>query len=297
MKYAIIVDSACGLTQKQAEKLGWYYLPLHIEIDNVEYEDGVDITTKNLFEKYTKEADVKTSAINIGKTIELFEKLSKEYDKLFVYPISKFLSGTYQSLENLALEFPKLRVIKSVEVVQLIAFDLFWFENQMKKDPSKFEEYLQFIENNGFKKSLTLIPKYNKYLVKGGRLTPAAAIIAKMLNIVPLIKWEDGQLKKEGIGRNFKKTVLKNIEDKYDFFKQLNNPNAFVAYLHSNASEEEKTSIVAKFESLFNFKPYITLIAPVISIHTGPEAYAAVVIDLDKQTKEIIEEKIKLINE
>ncbi|VEU78119.1 DegV family protein [Mycoplasmopsis columbinasalis] len=285
MKYAIVVDSASSLTKDEAEKLGWYFLPLHITINNIEYEDGVQITSKNLFEKFTLDKEVKTSSVNLGEAENLFIELSKEYDKIFVYPISKHLSGCCQSLTILAEQFPKVRVIQSVEIVELILLDLFWLENQIKKDETKIDEYIKFIENGGWRKSVTLIPKYNKYLVKGGRLHPAAALVAKLLNIVPLIAFEDGQLLKEGVGRIFKKSILKNIEKKKEFLKANETNEFLVAYLHSNATEDDQRDIQNKFEEVFGEKVIKRFISPVVSIHTGPESYVGIVMEIDKETK------------
>ncbi|WP_430001023.1 DegV family protein, partial [Mycoplasmopsis bovis] len=84
---------------------------------------------------------------------------------------------------------------------------------------SKCLIYSSYLENPSWKHSVSVIPKYNRYLVKGGRLHPAAALVARMLKLVPIIKWEDGQLMKENIGRNFEKTISKNLSQKYESVK------------------------------------------------------------------------------
>lgn len=298
MKYAIIVDSSCALTKKQAEALGWFYTPLHINIDEKEFEDGVDINTSNLFNFYTKKAKVKTSAINIAKTTELFEKLSKEYDKIIFYPISHHLSSTYQTSKTMEEDFPKLRTIKSVQIVQLIVLDLIWFEKQMAKDPSKMDEYLKYIEDGGFHKSITLIPKYNDYLVKGGRLHPAAAAIAKLFKIVPLIAVDGGQLKKEGVGHVFSKTTIKNIVSKAKNFKINDKKNVLLtAYIHTGASKEEQKTFIEEFKKQYHQDPWVNWLAPVVAIHTGPEAFSNVAVECPKETKQIFWEKMDKIKD
>ncbi|UUD35262.1 DegV family protein [Mycoplasmopsis caviae] len=298
MKYAIVVDSSCALTKKQAEALGWFYTPLHINVDDKEFEDGVDINTSNLFNYYTKKAKVKTSVINLAKTSELFEKLSKEYDKIIFYPISHHLSSTYQTSKTMEEEFPKLRAIKSIEIVQLIVLDLIWFEQQMAKDPSKFEEYIKFIEDGSFHKSITLIPKYNDYLVKGGRLHPAAAAIAKLFKIVPLISVDRGELKKEGVGRVFAKSTIKNIASKAKDFKLENKDNELIsAYVHTGASQEEQEKYIEEFRIQYKQEPFVGWLAPVVAIHTGPEAFANVAVECPKETKELFLNKMEQIKD
>ncbi|WP_334687351.1 DegV family protein [Mycoplasmopsis felis] len=72
---------------------------------------------------------------------------------------------------------------------------------------------------------ITLIPKHNDYLVKGGRLSPAAATIAKLLKIVPLIRFENGKLEKQGKGRLFLKSIFNEIDIKF------NNSNSDLVFL------------------------------------------------------------------
>ncbi|WP_406617527.1 DegV family protein [Mycoplasmopsis adleri] len=295
-KYAIVVDSSCGLTQEQAAKLGWFYLPLYLEIDGVNYADGIEITPDTLFDKFNLKATVKTSSFNLEQANELFEKLSKEYEHIIMYPISKHLSSAYQTLKLMENDFPKLRVISSVEVVQLIAFDCIWMQNELDKDFSKLDEVITFLENNGFRKSITLIPKYNQYLVKGGRLHPAAALIAKIFKLVPLIKWVDGQLLKEGIGHKFDKSIMKNMTKKHEEFKIEKGFSELVVMEHSGIPQEEKMKYVKEIEKIYNTNVLLCFIPPVVSIHVGPESYALMLIEMKEETKQLILEKFKEIN-
>lgn len=282
MKYAIVVDSSCGLTQEQAEKLGYFYLPLHITINNKEYRDGIDVNGANLFDFYDKKSFGKTSAVNMGQANDLLEELSSEYDKVLVYPISKHLSGTCSALTTIAQEYENVRVVQSIQVVQIILLDLVWFQYQMSIDPSKFDEYVDQLENGWFRNTVTLIPKYNDYLVKGGRLHPAAAAVAKLFKIVPMICFEQGQLKKEGVGRSFTKTTLKSVEKKKEILPLKEGKEPLAMVLHSMALENEKSEFINKVVQEFNVNPVVDIIPPVIAIHTGPEALAIVIFELDR---------------
>ncbi|WP_429994896.1 DegV family protein, partial [Mycoplasmopsis bovis] len=76
MKYAIVTDSSIGLTKAQTEKLGWFFLPLNLVIDGVNYADGVDITSDTLFEKFTLESDDKSVNKSIAYCILNIEDLT-----------------------------------------------------------------------------------------------------------------------------------------------------------------------------------------------------------------------------
>ncbi|WP_029608538.1 DegV family protein [Mycoplasma simbae] len=283
MKYAIVVDSSCALAQEQANKLNWHYLPLHILIDGKEYRDGVDINTTNLFEFYGKKQEGKTSAVNVGVADELFAKLTKEYDKVLVYPISKNLSGTCSSLTTLARDYENVRVVQSIQVLQMIVMDLVWFEHQMELDPTKFDEYVEQMEQGVGRKVATLIPKYNNYLVKGGRLHPTAAAVAKLLKIVPMICWEEGSLKKEGVGRSFAKTILKAVDNKADILPLQPGKQLLTLALHSMSPQEELNAFASHISQVLGVEPIVDLIAPVVAMHTGPEALAVLAFEIEPE--------------
>ncbi|WAM02729.1 DegV family protein [Mycoplasmopsis felis] len=178
---AIVVDSSCGLTENQAKKLDLFYLPLIIEVDGKVYKDGIEVSSENLFEIFTlKSSKAITSATPIGYASELFTELSEKYDYIVVFPISQYLSSQYKFLKTLEKDFSKLRVIESVN----ISFTILEQINRFKDFYSKTQDIQWAIDecskwNNEL--DITLIPKYNDYLVKGGRLSSAAATMAKII--------------------------------------------------------------------------------------------------------------------
>ncbi|MBW0595724.1 DegV domain-containing protein [Mycoplasma anatis] len=267
-KIAIVVDSSSGLTKKQAEENGWFFIPLHIEIDDKLYDDGINISNDTLFNIFNANSKMaKTSSTKLGEVIELIEKLNQSYDKILIYPISKFLSGQYQSIKMLESDYPKLRVVESTNIAAPTVLDLINFEENIKNGISFEDAFAQFKVN---KNSISLMPKYNDFLVKGGRLSPAAATLARLLKIVPIISFSEGQLLKEGKGRVFAKTVFNVIEDKTKNY----NSDSELIILHSNNSEIQDYINFAKEK--INGQIYVGSIPSVVAIHTGPEAVVVI---------------------
>lgn len=266
MKIAIVVDSSSGLTKEQAHQRGWFYLPLSVTINNQEYLDGIDLNSENIFSLLNKDSQTTTSATPIGIVQEVLEDLSNRFDKVLVYPISQFLSSQYQNVVNVANNYSNVYVIPSQNVAQLIILDLVIFEQDITKGLD-FDRAVENLLQPKVDKFL-LVPKYNDALVKGGRLTPQAAAIAKLLKIVPVIKFEKGKLEKEGIGRVFEKTLMKYLKM---YWKEYG-PNAQLVICHSN--NPNITKIIYDFQELINKTPFVLNIPPVIAIHTGIEAVA-----------------------
>lgn len=289
MKIAIIVDSSTGLTKEQAEKKGWFYLPLYFNLGNKEYRDGIDVDRKSLFDILENDPNMKdlkgaTSATPIGEAIQLVESIQDKYDKILIYPISEGLSSQYANLKVTFNNYKKVHVVKSKKVAVLILLDLINFENNIAKG-MEYNSAVQILEQP-IDGDFLLIPKFNDNLVKGGRLTPSAAAIANLLKICPVIRFdENGKLTKEGKGRIFRKTISKYFQSLLDK-RSHKNYSVFVIHSENKEIEDIKENLHEKSGKYIN-EYYIPNI---ISIHTGIEAVAFAVLD------NISSETIKKIN-
>ncbi|MGY6171833.1 DegV family protein [Candidatus Mycoplasma pogonae] len=279
MKVAIIVDSACGLTQAQAARKKWFFLPLYFTIDSIEYKDGIDIQSETLFNFLTPESTCSTSSTPLGQAVELVEKLiAEQYDKIVIYPISAGLSSQYNNLTKVLEQYPQVNVVKSNKVSVLTLIDLINFENDLKNGVA-YEQAFAKMEKDLHGRFI-LIPKFNDFLVKGGRLTPAAAAIAKLLKIVPVIELRNGKLESAGKGRIFSKTVTKYFNEVASEF-----PNYKRLIVHSRNKNIDE--FVEHFKNVTDVKVNDVPLFPipgVISVHTGIEAVAFGVLDINDQT-------------
>lgn len=276
----IILDSSSGLDAQKAKEIGFEFLPLQIDIDGTTYKDGIDIKSDNLFDIFTLDSKVaKTSSTPLGYIQSLFEKLSNEYENVVYFPISTHLSSQYKIAKNLESEIKNLHVIESQYIAHLIIIKAFYLKALLEQGIS-IEQAIAEVQKWDENFDVTLIPKYNDYLVKGGRLHPAAAALAKLFKIVPLIKFEKGQLLKEGKGRVFLKAVFNSIDDKASKVNNLKDYDFIL--LHSNNPEISK--VKQYIQEKYNLDVYTGNIPSVVSIHTGPEAIVLIL------TKKIVSE-------
>ena len=284
MKLAIVVDSSCGLTKDQASARGWYYLPLIINIDGKEYLDGIDITPDTFLKIFKRTSEAKTSFTRPIYTIELLNKLSVENDFVVIYPISKYLSSQYEQIEQLiqTSDYKNVFVIKSTNVAQLIVKDLVEFEAAVLNNELTVKEAIEKIETRKFvHPPILLFPEDIKVLEKGGRLSPSAAKMAKLLRIVPVIALQNGKLEKYDKGHIFNKAVVKYSVGLYQKWiaKEKDVTILFLDVKNQNADE-----LFKKIKEEANYpKDIIHLsIPPVIAIHTGHGAIAIFLAKLEK---------------
>ncbi|MGX9395914.1 DegV family protein [Mycoplasma sp. 3341] len=286
MKIAIVVDSSCGLTKVQVEKLGWFYLPIQITIDDKSYSDGVEVDAKTIWAKQNGAKNVSTSA-SLPRDIEAIKSQVAEYDKVLIYPISTELSRQYQSLKIMFEDWEsenKAYVVESKKISHAIVLDILRFQKAIK-DGASFEKAIGIFAKPQDK--TLLIPQENEALVRGGRLSPAAASIAKLLKIVPVIEFRDGLLDKYAKGRIFEKTLTKYARELYE-----NNTNAEDKYfLFNNADNVEIQMLVSKILEENNLsRAFVFPLCPTIAIHTGKGAIAFSYLTITKDEIETLKQ-------
>lgn len=76
--------------------------------------------------------------------------------------------------------------------MMFLLWDVIWFDYMFKIDFFKYEEYINYLENLLWVYLVFVILKYNRYLVKGGRLYFVVVLVVRMFKLVFIIKWEDG---------------------------------------------------------------------------------------------------------
>ncbi|WP_436359146.1 DegV family protein [Mycoplasma sp. 480] len=282
MKIAIIIDSATGLSQKKAEAMDLYFLPLYIQVDEKEFADGIDLESGEILKYVNLKSKVSTSATPLGLAHELVDKIKDKYDKIIIYPISKGLSSQYSNFKTSFKNEEKVYVVESNKVTLLSVIDIINFKNNIKNGVD-FNLAVAKLEEDFVGKFL-LIPKYNDALVRGGRLSPSAASIAKLLKIVPVIKLENGMLQKEGKGRIFRKTLFNYYKENWDNLPKTKDTKTVI--IHSGNSEIEE--IKQEFENYSNSKIELFDIPNVIAIHTGLEAVAFGIINISDESLDLI---------
>ena len=209
----LVTDSTSDLPKEIIDKYNITVVPLTINIDGVDYLEGIDITPLEFYEKMSNAKDLpKTSMPSPGVFAETFNELSKKGPVLCL-TISAGLSGTYESACFAANNSQgDVRVINTVSGslghgIQLMeAGDLikegktiYEIEDHLntKKEDSRVLILLNTLEN----------------IVKGGRLSRFQGSLAKMLDIkVILHDMPDGKVEILEKLRGKKKFLKRSLE-------------------------------------------------------------------------------------
>ncbi len=279
-KIAIVTDSNSGITQAEAKKLGVFVLPMPFLIDGEEYFEDINLTQAEFYEHLKNDACVSTSQPAVGNVTEFWDELLKNYDEIVHIPMSSGLSESCHTATALAKEYGgKVHVVDNqrISVTQRQSvYDALTLVNQGKSAA----EIKEILLKTKFDSSIYITLNTLKYLKKGGRLTPAAALIGSILKIKPVLQIQGEKLdafKKVQTLKKAKEVMIDALKSDFETrFKTLvENGEMQISVAHTQ-NEEEAQIFAEELKRAFPTVP-IAFIDPLslsVSCHIGPGALA-----------------------
>lgn len=278
MKIAAATDSNSGITQEQAKQLGVHVLPMPFMIDGQMYYEGVDLTHEEFFRRMEEGADITTSQPSPGEVTDFWDKLLEEYDAVVYIPMSSGLSGSCQTAMLLAEDYEgKIYVVNNQRISVTQMQSVLDARDLIKKGYAA-AQIRNILEETKFDSSIYVTVTTLKYLKKGGRITPAAAMLGTLLQIKPVLTIQGEKLDAFSKARTLKqgKTIMMTALKK-DLETRFHDPEARhtwleIAYTCSDEMAQEFKETVAEIYPDANI-----CIAPLslsIACHIGPGCLA-----------------------
>lgn len=187
MKICIITDDNAGFTQEEARELNIHIVKMPVLIDGKEFLENETLTSEEFYTQLENGADIKTSQPAPGKVLELWDSLLKENDAILHIPMSSGLSESCNTATVLSNDYEgKVFVVNNhrISITLKAAVRDALKLIKLGKTPQEIKDYL---ESDAFNSSIYIMVDTLKYLVKGGRVTPAAALIGGALHIKPIL--------------------------------------------------------------------------------------------------------------
>lgn len=281
MKTAIVTDSNSGITQAEAKELGIRVIPMPVLIDGEQYFEDLTLSQEQFYEKLKSDAQVSTSQPSAYDVKEVWTELLKEYDKIIYIPMSSGLSETCATLSHAAeTEFKdKVYVIDnqriSVTMRQSVNDAL-----KMVSEGKTAEEIRDWLMQTKMQSSIYIMVDTLKYLKKGGRLTPAVAMIGTLLKIKPVLQIQGFKLDQYAKVRKLadaKTTMINALAHDFDTrFKELRAAGKMTIAVAHTANLEEAKIFAEELKERFPDVPllHIDPLSLSVSCHIGPGALA-----------------------
>lgn len=240
----IITDSTCDLLPEDIARLGVTVVPLTVHFEDVSYQDGVDITKEQFYEKLEASAQLpSTSMVPPGEFVQAFEPFVAAGDEVFGLFISSDISGTYHSACIAKENFPEDKVFVLDSRSASLSLGLLVSEAVRFRDAghsaADIANLMQpLIQKVRFFAAVNTL----KYLRKGGRISATSAIVGEMLGIKPIVSIIDGTIHPVGKARGMASAIDHMLQEAK---KNLPNLNYGVVIGHSAAPELRDKAIAA----------------------------------------------------
>ena len=268
-KIAILTDSSCDINDEMAKELDIHVLRMPIVVDGKSYIEGVDIDLNGLKELFKAGKFAKTSQSTLGDLVNKYEELLKEYDEIIHIPLSSGLSGMYQTAYMLAQNYDNRIVVVDAKHACYPVTLLCLEAKKLLKEGKDIFEIKELIEKHA-ELTATIIPQDINYLKLGGRITAAAASLANLLKIVPILLLKNGVIDVYDKVRTEKRAIQRGIEPLLD---TDNYSDYYWMIIHDERLEEAEV-LKAQLEEITKEEVSIQKFGPVILSHTGPGTLA-----------------------
>ncbi|MEK7252041.1 MAG: DegV family protein [Actinomycetota bacterium] len=264
----IVTDSSCDLPDELLARHRITVVPLTIRFGDEDFVDREQLTKDEFWTRLTEGAVLpETAAPSVGRFLDAFRALSNEgADGVVVVCISSKISATHQAAVLAAEQFPggiPVRVVDSrlvsaaLGLVAIEAAEL--AETGVTVDAVEDAARTAAASSNIYATLDTL-----EFLKRGGRIGAAQAFFGNLLDIKPIISFEDGAVEAAGRVRTRRKALAAVV----DHVAGLGDTIRRWAVVHSDPADLDE--FLAALRSVRDEEPLIARLGPVVGTHAGP---------------------------
>ena len=279
-KIAIVTDSNSGITQKEGKELGISVIPMPFYINEELYFEDITLTQDEFYQKLNEDEDIKTSQPAPGDVLDLWEKLLEDHDEIVHIAMSSGLSSSCATAAMLADDYDgKVQVVDN-QRISVTQRQSVLDAAKLAEEGKSAKEIKDILEADKLDSGIYIMVDTLKYLKKGGRVTPAAAMIGTVLNIKPVLTIQGEKLdafeKARGV-KQAKKAMIKAMKKDMDkrFAKER---AAGIMGLHIAYTANDKEVIdgwIAEVKEAFpDFEVDAHPLSLSVACHIGPGALA-----------------------
>lgn len=275
-KIAIVTDSNSGINNDLPE--GVFVVPMPCIINDEDYFEGINLSYEDFYKMLAEDATVSTSQPSIGNLSDFWTDILKEYDEIVHIPMSSGLSQACATATNLAKDFGGRVFVVDNHRVSITLKESVFDAIKLREQGKTSAEIQKYLVETSADSAIYIAVETMKYLKKGGRVTPAAAMIGSILKIKPVLQIHGEKLDRYMLARGsikarevLKEALKKELETQFASYTAKGEMCVSVAYT-DNIQEAEK--FIEEFKALMPSVPlHFTDPLPLsVSCHIGPGA-------------------------
>lgn len=272
MKYQIVSDSCCDLTNQQYQELGVAYAPLSVLFNGVARDNmNEPAELKKFYDSIRAGEMPTTSAVNPEGWVTIMKPILESGEDVLCLAFSSGLSTTYQSAVIAANELMEAYPDRTIRVVDTMSATLgqallVKIASQKRSAGMSMDEVAAWVEDNKMSMTHWLTVDDLNHLKRGGRISATTAFFGGMLNIKPIIHVDDeGRLESVNKVRG-RKASMDFLVNK---FKEDCINYDYAAVIHGDCAEDAE--VIVQGLKAAGAKEVLTgYVGGVIGAHTGP---------------------------
>jgi DegV family protein with EDD domain len=277
-KIALVTDSTCDLAQDIIDNYQINILPVNINFGENHYLDKITIQPEQFYTLLEENKDYpKSSQVNEKAFTNLYSHLASHYDSVIAIHLSDKLSGTFGSSQKAAQaisrEFSKpISVINSKNLSGALGLIVFRTAQAIEAGYSH-EKVVEMTESWVRKVKILVSVRNIKYLIRGGRLSAAKGLVARILNINPIVSIDETG-KAIVFDKSFNQKA--NMEKVMGHIRNLSREKTIWNYIVLHANNPDAATWYSEKMAALTLKSPASVvnISPVIGANTGIGAAA-----------------------
>lgn len=277
-KYVIVTDSCIDMTKEMEASLGLTVVQLDVIKEGCEPKANNEVDIKEVYKELRGKVKISTSAVSIGRFLDVFEPILKEGTDILYLGFSTGLSSTYSAgqtaLEELKEKYPERTVYAVDTLCASMGQGLIVYHACMRKEAgASIEEVRDWVEAHKLNLCHWFTVDDLFFLKRGGRVSAATAVIGTMLTIKPVMHMDNaGKLINVSKVRSRRASVDALLEKMKATMLPNENPVAFIS--HGDCIEDAEYLAARVKNELGVPRVEISYVGPVIGSHSGPGTLA-----------------------
>jgi DegV family protein with EDD domain len=265
----IVADTVACLTPEVTHRYHIPVIPQEINFGNDSYLEGVDIDIGTFMQKLCASRELpKTAAPPVECFVKIFEALVPSGEPILCIHPSSDVSGTVRSALTAAQEFPSadIRVIDTRLVGSPIG-TIIQLAAEWAEAGEDIDTILSRINEMAPRCRIYFLVDTLEYLQRGGRIGGAQALLGSLLQIKPILTFEDGRVNQFEKVRTHRQALARLKEL---VISQYPAQGGYLSVMHAGVPEQGIELAKALAEELRLSNVPVVNVPPAIVTHGGP---------------------------
>ena len=272
-KIAVVTDSSAYIPAELLKGLDIHVIPLWLIWDEDRLLDGIDIQPQAFYERLRTSKSLPTSSQPSAKEFELFfQKCGKDCDAVVAVLVSTKISGTIDCAQAALNEISDLpiQIVDSCFSSMGLGFVVLAAARAAAAGKS-IEEAVLAAERMRDDVRLLFVVDTLEYLHRGGRIGGAKRLFGTVLQIKPILHFEDGLIQPHSQARTRKKAIEQMLITAEEHLSGRAMAEACVVNIDCRSDGQALVEMVKD-----RFQPgsiFLSDCSPVVGTHVGPGAW------------------------